>query len=185
MRPWILIALAAVAGCAGVPEPASGVVTGRIVTRSHRVAPEEFSFQGRTYRDRALRIDPTGGLADAAVYVVGPEVGPWVSGQVSMVFGDNQFEPRVAFVSPGRPVEIGDARDDESHELLVELKGLGKGGDDRVHTEPKRVSRDGRPEQVCFRCVGSRWTREGKQHVRGRTVEITFDQPVLVPLDWD
>jgi len=185
MKSWTLVALGLLAGCAGVEEAPSGVVVGRIVTRRAPPEPVEFTFIDRTYQERSLRIDRTGGLADAAVYLEGRETPSWDSGRVSMAFGPRQFEPRISFVSPGRPVEIGDTRDQKRHELVVNLEGLGSRGDDRIHTNPERKTPGGQPDRVCFNCPDGTWKREGKQQVRGRTVEVTFDRPVLVPLDWD
>jgi hypothetical protein len=160
-------------------------VVGRIVTFRAPAPLEEFTFAGRTYRNRSLRIDDTGGVADAAVYLEGPATPTWDSGPVSMVFGPQQFDPRIQFVSPGRPVEIGDILDDEKHELVVNLKGLASRGADRIHTTPDRKRPAEQPDRVRFSCPDGTWTREGRQYVRGRTVEVTFDRPVLVPLDWD
>lgn len=185
MKLRSLVAMGFLAGCAGVQEAPSAVVVGRIVTHRAPSPLEEFSFIGKTYQDRSLRIDATGGLADAAVYLEGRTTPTWDSGPVSMMFGPQQFDPRIRFVSPGRPVEIGDLRDEEKHELVVNLKGLGQRGSDRVHTAPDRKRPTGEPDRVCFTCPDGTWAREGRQYARGRTVEVTFDRPVLVPLDWD
>jgi len=186
MKPWLLVALGLLAGCAGVEEaPSPGVVVGRIVTRRAPFTPDTFEFVGMTYQDRSLLIDPKGGVADAAVYLEGRAAPAWDSGKVVQTFGPRQFEPRISFVSPNRPVEIGDTRDEKRHELVVNLKDLENNGLDRIHSNPERPQKDGKPDRVCFTCPDGKWKREGKQHARGRTFEVTFDRPVLVPLDWD
>jgi hypothetical protein len=186
MKAWFLAgAMGALAGCVGISESAPGTVTGRIVTRHTPPERVEFSFSGKDYVERSLRIDAGGGLADASVFLEGPPSAPWVSGRVTMAFGPRQFEPRLAFVSPGEPVEIGDTRDDNKHELVVNLKGLESHGYDRVHTNPERPTPAKGPDRVCFTCPEGVWKREGKQFVRGRTVDVTFDREALVPLDWD
>ena len=146
-----------------------------------------FEFQGRTYVDRSLRVDAQGGVADAAIYLEGPETSPWVSGKAVMNFGEHQFEPRVAFVSPGEPVEIGDLRDDARHELVVNLKGLVEDNNsDRVFVQASRPTRTGKPERIAFECRNGVWKASGNlRPAKGRTKELTFDRPVLVPLDWD
>ena len=185
VKPWSLVVMGFLAGCAGLAEEPSTVVVGRIVTRRSPAPLEEFTFRDRTYQDRRMRVDATGGLADAAVYLEGRETPTWDSGSVSLVFGPQQFDPRISFVSPGRPVEIGDVRDEEKHELVVKLKDLQFKGNDRVLTGPDRKRPAGGPDRVCFSCPDGTWKREGRSHARGRTFEVTFDRPVLVPLDWD
>jgi hypothetical protein len=186
MKTLPLVLLGFLAGCAGTESAAStATVTGRIVTRRAPFTPESFEFVGFTYQDRRLLIDPHGGVADAAVYLEGRTVPAWDSGKVVQTFGHRQFEPRISFVSPSRPVEIGDTRDEKRHELVVNLKDLENNGLDRIHSNPERPQKDGKPDRVCFTCPEGRWKREGKPHARGRTFEVTFDRPVLVPLDWD
>jgi hypothetical protein len=186
MRQLLIVAVAASLGCAGVVPPAAVEVRGRIVT-IRRPENKVFEYQGRTYVDRSLRVDARGGLADAAVYLEGRETPPWVSGKAVMNFGEDQFEPRVAFVSPGEPVEIGDTRDDARHELVVNLKGLVEDNNtDRVFMQASRPTRSGKPERVGFQCRDGTWKACGNlRPAKGRTKELTFDQPVLVPLDWD
>jgi hypothetical protein len=84
-------------------------------------------------------------------------------------------------------VEIGDIRDDERHELVVDLKGLAEDhNSDRVFMQGSRPTKTGVPERVCFECRDGRWKAiGGRRPARGRTKELTFDRPVLVPLDWD
>jgi hypothetical protein len=186
MRTLPIIALGLLAGCAGTePTPSTTTVRGRIVTRRAASKPETFEFNGITYQDRSLLIDPDGGVADAAIYLEGRPTPPWDSGKVVQVFGPKQFEPRLSFVSPGRPVEIGDTRDEKPHELVVNLKELRNNGLDRIHSSPERPQKEGKPDRVCFSCPEGTWKREGKQYARGRTFEVSFDRPVLVPLDWD
>ena len=187
MKTLTLVALGLLAGCAGMePEtPTTTTVTGRIVTRRAPLPVETFEFVGTTYQDRSLLIDPTGGVADAAVYLEGQPTPAWDSGKVTQSFGPKQFEPRISFVSPNQPVEFGDTRDEKRHELVVGLKGLQNHGLDRVLSSPERKQKEGKPDRVCFTCPDGKWKREGKIHARGRTFEVTFDRPVLVPLDWD
>ena len=186
MRHLFLLAVVAASGCAGVAPAETGLVRGRFVTSS-RPENKPFEYRGRTYVDRSLRVDPQGGVADAAVYLEGREISPWVSGKAVMNFGEHQFEPRVAFVSPGQPVEIGDLRDDERHELVVGLKGLAEDhNSDRVFMQGSRPTRTGKPERVGFECRDGLWKACGSlRPPKGRTKELTFDRPVLVPLDWD
>lgn len=186
MRPILFAAIVTASGCAGV-EPAETVqVRGRIVT-IRRPENKVFEFLGRTYVDRSLRVDSQGGVADAAVYLEGRETSPWVSGKAVMTFGDHQFEPRIAFVSPGEPVEIGDARDDARHELVVDLKGLAEDhNSDRVFMQASRPTKTGKPDRIGFECREGIWKACGNSKLaKGRTKELTFDRPVLVPLDWD
>jgi hypothetical protein len=186
MKTLPIIALGVLTGCAGVePTPSTTTVSGRIVSRRAASTPETFEFNGITYQDRSLLINAEGGLADAAVYLEGRPTPPWDSGKVVQVFGPKQFEPRISFVSPGQPVELGDTRDLKVHELVVNFKELENHGLDRIKTGPDRPQKDGKPDRVCFTCPEGKWKREGKQHTRGRTFEVTFDRLVLVPLDWD
>ena len=180
MRPIFLVAIVAASGCAGVTPAATGEIRGRTVGK-------EFEYRGRSYVDRSLLVDPHGGVANAAVYLEGRETLPWVSGKVVMTFGERQFEPRVAFVSPGEPVEIGDTRDEDRHELVVQLKGLAEDDNsDRVFMQASRPTRTGKPERVGFECCEGIWKASGSlRPAKGRTKELTFDRPVLVPLDWD
>jgi len=186
VRPILLVAIAAASGCAGVVPAATVEVRGRIVTT---IRPEKkvFEYQGRSYVDRSLRVDPQGGVADAAVYIEGCETPPWISGKAVMNFGQDQFEPRIAFVSPGEPVEIGDIRDDARHELVVNLKGLVENNNsDRVFMQASNPTRTGKPERIGFECCEGVWKASGKlRPAKGRSKELTFDRPVLVPLDWD
>ena len=180
------MAVLAAAGCVGVAPNEIGHVRGRIVT-SDRPENKVFEYQGRTYVDRSLRVDPQGGVADAAVYLEGRETSPWVSGKAVMDFGERQFDPRIAFVSPGQPVEIGDLRDDNRHELVVNLKGLVEDhNSDRVFMQGSLPTRTGKPERIGYECRDGIWKARGNlRPARGRTKELTFDRPVLVPLDWD
>ena len=186
MRSILLLAIAAASGCAGVGPAATVDVRGRIVT-IRRPEKKVFEYQGRTYVDQSLRVDPRGGVADAAVYLEGRETPPWVSGKTVMNFGEDQFAPRVTFVSPGEPVEIGDLRDDARHELVVNLKGLAEDNNaDRVFMQASRPTRTGKPERIGFECRDGIWKACGNlRPAKGRTKELTFDRPVLVPLDWD
>jgi hypothetical protein len=186
VRVWLRVCClaAALSGCSTIEPAGPGRVTGRIGSE-RRPPPDEFTFSGRTYVDRSLRIDGAGGVADAAIYLEGRPTTPWVSGKVRMNFGVNQFEPRVAFVSPGEPLEIGDTRDEAEHELEVNLKGL------RFRKNPIRLggtrqTRSGRPDRVSFECAEGLWSLSGNSAIaKGRTKELTFSRPVLAPLDWD
>jgi hypothetical protein len=184
VRTFASTVFACFIGCAGVRTPEPGVVTGRIRTIRPPAEPASFTFMDRSYLDRSLRIDAGGGVADAVIFLEGHETAPWVSGKASMTFGANQFDPRVAFVSPGQAVEIGDGRDQERHELVVNLKGL-PSGDDRIHIYPDRRAPVDGPDRVRFCGAGNSWKREGRRFARGRTVEVTFDRTEMVPLDWD
>lgn len=186
MRPLCFVAVLAASGCVAAVPAETVHVRGRIVT-SRRPENKVFEYQGRTYVDRSLRVDPQGGVADAAVYLEGRETFPWVSGKVDMNFGEQQFDPRIAFVSPGQPVEVGDLRDDNRHELVVNLKGLAEDNNsDRVFMQASRPTKTGKPERVGFECRDGIWKACGSlRPAKGRTKELTFDRPVLVPLDWD
>jgi hypothetical protein len=184
MKALSFLALGVLAGCAGVERSGPGAVKGRVVSND-RFLPKEFSVSGRTYVDRRFRVDATGGLADAAAYLEGGQTAPWVSGRVVMKFGENQFEPRVAFVSPGQPVEVGDMRDEAEHEVQVNLKGL-DAWTKRVQVGGLRRTDSGKPDVVSLECKDGFWKASGNVMVpMGRTKEMTFSQPVLVPLDWD
>lgn len=184
MKAFALLVLGTLVGCAGREPTGPGSVTGRI-TSNHRFKPDEFSFMGRTYIDRSLLVDATGGVADAAAYLEGRPTTPWISGRVFMNFGSDQFEPRVAFVSPGQPIEIGDTRDDGKHEFAVGLKGLSV-AESTVCTKASEPTNSGKPYRVNIECKDGKWAVSGKSLLaRGRTKELFFDRPILAPLDWD
>lgn len=185
MKAAAWLALSTLLGCAGVEAtPAKGTLEGRITT-SLRPEVRTFFFQGRTYVDERLRVDDGGGVADAAVFLEGQETARWVSGKVSMPFGPRQFEPRVAFVSPGEPIEIGDTRDDDRHECQVNLK-LTDPWDKRIVVNGSSPAKSEKPDRISFECLGDVWKATGNVMIpNGRTKEITFDRPGLVPLDWD
>ena len=184
MRALAWLVLAGLTGCAQIEVSGLGGVKGRVVSND-RLPPKEFTFSGRTYINRSLRVDATGGLADAAVYLEGDKTSSWVSGRVIMTFGENQFEPRIAFVSPGQPVEIGDTRDEMEHEVQINLK-LQDPWTKRVQLGGSRRTKSGKPDRVSFECSDGLWSASGNVMIpMGRTKELTFSQPVLVPLDWD